>query len=185
MFENVITREGMKKMTKQLESLPKTLREKFDTKTSKITYEGLSAKLGTDLNDLVVHKPTNGLTFSVMFYDHDEFNDRYEVYPHKVNFGKDRKTLQIGSTQFSTKIKRYVKDTRVTYTLQLKKGQLSPLFVPYKDDIFLVLEPLNPIQTVEPAISVTYGKSMSEMPDDDDGEEVSEKDPSLEQLFAE
>ena len=176
MFPYVPTKKELEELTKQLEKLPKTIRDSINTNASKMTYEGLSAKLGTDLNDLVAHKPTNGLTFSVMFHNHDEFSDHYEVYPHKVNFGKDRETLQIGSTLYSTKIRRYVKDTRLTYTLQLVKGQLSPLFVPYKDDIFLVLEPLV-ISTVEPLVSATYEKVK------DDEIDV-KKDPALKQLFA-
>lgn len=149
MFPTVITHEELIKLTEQLEKLPKTIRDNIDAQSSKVTYEGLSTKPDKDLSDLVVYKPTNGMTFGVMFYDHDEFNDTYEVNPHKVNFGKDRETLQIGSTIYTAKIRRYVKDTRITYTLQLAKGSSSPLFVPYKEDVFLVLEPIKPNRIVE------------------------------------
>ena len=118
-----------------------------------------------------------------MFYNHKEFDDHYEVNPHKINFGKDRDTLQIGSTLYTAKIRRYVKDTKTSYTLQLTKGQQSPLFVPYKEDIFLVLEPLNKIQTVEPVITTSYKKTVTSIDDYDDGKEDFEEDQALADLF--
>jgi len=149
MFPQVLTKAELIKLTEQLKALPKTIRDNINANATKITYEGLSAKFGKEPSDLVVYKPTtNGTNFGVMFYNHDKFNDTYEVNPHKVNFSKDRETLQIGSTSYTAKIRRYVKETRMTYTLKLVKGEASPLFVPYKEDIFLVLEPI--VHTAEP-----------------------------------
>jgi hypothetical protein len=140
-------------MSKQLNELPHSLRSGLMPKKSILTYEGLTTKLdvsrikNSDLSKgLPIYRPLedSGLEFGVMFFEHDNFRDTYEVNPHKINFDKDREALCIGSTLYTTNIRRYVKGTVTnTYTLKLNKNVRSPLFVPYQPNNFLVLEPLN------------------------------------------
>lgn len=135
---------------KKLDDLPQSIQRGISPEMSLVTYEGLSTQLGKNQtpNDLLlpIHKPNDddsGMNFGVMFYNHDQFHDRYEVYPHKINFKKDRETLVVGKTTYTANLSRYLKETKITYSLRLTKGISSPLFVPFVDDVFLVLDPIN------------------------------------------
>lgn len=120
-------------MTNQLKQLPKTIRNNLDSTPVSLKDIGYGE---------VEYYPSTGNNIGAMFYDHDEFSSGLSVNPHKVNFSKDRDELQIGGSLFNARIRRMVNDTIECYTLQTKRGQKSPLFIPYKDNAFLVLEPL-------------------------------------------
>lgn len=120
-------------MTKQLQQLPKTIRNNINS--DPVSLEGIGY-------GEVEYYPSTGNNIGAMFFDHEEFVKSFPVNPHKVNFGKDRDELQIGGTMYHARIRRMVNETVECYTFQTKRGQTSPLFIPYKDNAFLVLEPL-------------------------------------------
>ncbi len=154
-------------MTKidELKNIPYSIRSGLMPK-SIVTFEGLSIKLdvsrqkNSDLsNGLSIYNPIDeddGLNFGVMFYEHDNFKDTYEVHPHKLNFDKDRETLCVGSTHYPANIGRFKKGTEEkNYTLKLNKNVRSPLFVPsnHKEtEFFLVLFPLDDLRDDPPLI---------------------------------
>jgi hypothetical protein len=90
----------------KLDELPNSITRGLNPEMSMVTYEGLSTQLGKaeTPNDLLlpIYQPSNdsGMNFGVMFYNHDHFNDRYEINPHKVNFKKDRDTFCVGKTNY-------------------------------------------------------------------------------------
>lgn len=151
--------------TDELKNIPYSIRSGLMPK-SVVTFEGLSTKLdvsrqkNSDLsNGLSIYNPIDeddGLNFGVMFYEHDNFKDTFQVNPHKINFDKDRETLCVGSTHYPANIGRFKKGTEEkNYTLKLNKNVRSPLFVPsnHKEtEFFLVLFPLDDLRDDPPLI---------------------------------
>lgn len=132
-----------------LDDLPNSIINKVSVKPRKLSINGMQSRHPDQTpNDLIYYPPidNNGNNLGVMIYGHEKFKNDYLVHPHTVNFKKrDRDTFHIGKCDYATTINRYLKERKDIYSLNISKksDNVSPLFVPYIDNVFLVIIPTN------------------------------------------